>query len=46
MNFPAYLRSLAARFLHRSEVAEDMEEEPSVLSHVRASCDKSAANLI
>src|SRR3984885_911808 len=27
MNFPAYVRSLAARFLHHGEVAEDMEEE-------------------
>ncbi len=32
--------------LIRQRQAEDMEEEPSVLSHVRASCDKSAASLI
>ena len=32
--------------LIRQKQAEDMEEEPSVLSHVRASCDKSAAKLI
>jgi integrase len=32
--------------LIRQRQAEDMEEEPGVLSHVRASCDKSAANII
>lgn len=32
--------------LIRQKQAEDMEDEPSVLSHVRASCDKSAANFI
>ena len=37
MNFPAYLRSLAARFLHRSEVAEDMEEE--LRSHIQYRAD-------
>ena len=37
MNFPAYLRSLAARFLHRSEVAEDMEEE--LRSHIQCRAD-------
>ena len=28
MNWQTYLRSLAARFFHRSEVAAEMEEEP------------------
>ncbi len=37
MNFPAYLRSLAARFLHRSEVAEEMEEE--LRSHLQYRAD-------
>ena len=37
MNFLAYLRSLAARFLHRSEVAEDMEEE--LRSHIQHRAD-------
>jgi predicted permease len=37
MNFPAYVRSLAARFLHRSEVAEDMEEE--LRSHIQYRAD-------
>src|SRR6202051_2033290 len=37
MNFPAYLRSLAARFLHRSEVAQDMEEE--LRSHIQYRAD-------
>jgi predicted permease len=37
MNIPAYLRSLAARFLHRSEVAEEMEEE--LRSHVQCRAD-------
>ena len=32
--------------LIRQKQAEDMDEEPSVLSHVRASCDKSATNII
>ena len=30
--------------LIRQKQAEEMDDEPSVLSHVRASCDKSAAN--
>ena len=37
MNFPAYLRSLAAKFFHRSEVAEDMEEE--LRSHIQHRAD-------
>jgi predicted permease len=37
MNFPAYVRSLAAKFLHRSEVAEDMEEE--LRSHIQYRAD-------
>ena len=37
MNFPAYLRSLTARFLHRSEVAEEMEEE--LRSHIQYRAD-------
>jgi predicted permease len=37
MNFPAYFRSLAARFLHRSEVAEDMEEE--LRTHIQYRAD-------
>jgi hypothetical protein len=37
MNLPAYLRSIAARFLHRSEVAEDMEEE--LRSHIQYRAD-------
>ena len=37
MNFPAYLRSLAAKFLHRSEVAKDMEEE--LRSHIQYRAD-------
>ena len=32
--------------LIRQKQAEDMEEEPSVLTHVRRSCDKSATNII
>jgi len=37
MNFPAYVRSLAAKFLHRSEVAEDMQEE--LRSHIQYRAD-------
>jgi predicted permease len=37
MNFPAYVRSLTARFLHRSEVGEDMEEEQR--SHIQYRAD-------
>ncbi len=37
MNFSAYVRSLAARFLHRSEVAEDMDEE--LRSHIQYRAD-------
>ncbi len=37
MNFPAYLRSLAGRFLHRPEIAEDMEEE--LRSHIQYRAD-------
>ena len=37
MNLPAYVRSLADRFLHHSEVAEDMEEE--LRSHIQCRAD-------
>ena len=37
MNLSAYLRSLAAKFFHRSEVAEEMEEE--LLSHIQHRAD-------
>jgi predicted permease len=37
MNIPAYLRSLAARFLHHSEVVEEMEEE--LRSHIQYRAD-------
>ena len=33
MNFPAYLRSLAAKFFHHTQVAEEMEEE--LRSHIQ-----------
>jgi predicted permease len=36
MNLPAYVRSLAARFLHPSEVAEELEEELRSHIHYRA----------
>src|ERR1019366_2383037 len=37
MNLSAYLRSFAAKFFHRSEVAEEMEEE--LLSHIQHRAD-------
>ena len=37
MKFPAYLRSLAARFLRRSRIEEDMEEE--LQSHIQHRAD-------
>ena len=37
MSFPAYLRSLAARFFRPAEVADDMEEE--LLSHIEHRAD-------
>ena len=37
MNFLAYLRSPAAKFFHRSQVAEDMEEE--LRSHIQYRAD-------
>ena len=37
MKFLAYFRSLAARFLHRSEVEDDMEEE--LRSHIQHRAD-------
>src|SRR3984885_3152898 len=37
MNFPAYVRALADRWLHRSEVSEDMEEE--LRSHIQCRAD-------
>ena len=37
MNLSAYLRSLAVKFFHRSEVAEEMEEE--LLSHIQHRAD-------
>jgi predicted permease len=37
MNLSAYLRSVAAKFFHRSEVAEEMEEE--LLSHIQHRAD-------
>ena len=37
MKFLAYLRSLAAKFFHRSEVAEDMDEE--LRSHIQHRAD-------
>jgi hypothetical protein len=37
MNCQAYLRSLAARFFHRSEVAAEMEEE--LRSHIQHRAD-------
>ena len=37
MNLPAYLRSLAARFFHRSQVENDMEEE--LRSHIQHRAD-------
>src|ERR1700756_980600 len=37
MNLPAYLRSLSAKFFHRSQLAEDMEEE--LRSHIQHRAD-------
>src|SRR5256886_16578943 len=37
MKFPAYLRSLAARFFHRSQIEHDMEEE--LRSHIQHRAD-------
>jgi predicted permease len=37
MNLPAYLRSLGAKFFHRSQLAEDMEEE--LRSHIQHRAD-------
>jgi predicted permease len=37
MNFSAYLRSLAVKFFHRSQVAEEMEEE--LRSHIEHRAD-------
>jgi predicted permease len=37
MNFPAYLRSLAAKFFHHAQVAEEMEEE--LRSHIQNRAD-------
>jgi predicted permease len=37
MKFSTYLRSLAAKFFHRSEIADDMEEELS--SHIQHRAD-------
>src|SRR5215813_3762923 len=37
MNFLSYLRSLAARFFHRSQVANEMEEE--LRSHIQYRAD-------
>src|SRR5258707_1552091 len=36
MKFPAYFRSVAAKFFHRSEIEEDMEEELRSHIHHRA----------
>jgi predicted permease len=36
MNLPAYLRSLGAKFFHRSQVAEEMEEELAAHIQLRA----------
>jgi predicted permease len=37
MKFPAYLRSLAARFLHRSQIEDDLAEE--LRSHIQHRAD-------
>src|ERR1700761_9777892 len=37
MNFPAYFRSVAAKFLHRSQVDDDMEQE--LRSHIQHRAD-------
>src|SRR3954447_16959745 len=37
MKFPAYLRSLAAKFFHRSQIEHDMEEE--LRSHIQHRAD-------
>ena len=36
MNVPAYLRSLTARLLHRSEIAKEVDEELRSHVHLRA----------
>ncbi len=36
MSLRAYLRSLGAKFFHRSQLAEDMEEE--LRSHIQHPC--------
>ena len=37
MNLPAYFRSLAARFFHRSQTENDLEEE--LRSHIQLRAD-------